>query len=112
MNNSLTAPPLTYIHDTRRYESPPSVETRRVNLMGQERWVTIPTCDQSRPTRLTSIINANLEASIPGFPEPTTHNQNQNFIMFVGDSSSGDSVRFGLAVGRRLGVSICGSRAT
>lgn len=79
-----------------------------MNLMGQERWVTIPTCDQSRPTRLTNIINANLEASIPGFPEPTTHNQNQNFIMFVGDSSSGDSVRFfgEGAAGRRFGVSI------
>lgn len=73
------------------YESPPTVETRRVTLMGQERWTAIPTCDQGRPTRLTNIINSNLESSIPGFPEPITHNMADNFILYVGDSSSGDS---------------------
>lgn len=83
---SINCPSSTTTHTTHAggYEQPPTVETRRMLFFGGERWVSVKTCDQSRPTRLTNIINDNLERSIPGFPEPTTHNKNDNFILYVG----------------------------
>jgi hypothetical protein len=73
-------------------ENPPVVERRISTGLNGERskdeYFVYTPCDQTRPTRTTSMITDYFSVLIPPWDDPVRHNKKDNFVLYLGEESS------------------------